>query len=149
MREKPDHHDAELLLRLYELRREEKLRQARDWVIREFQADSVDEMAEKYPHGSPEDTFLRMTVSYWDMAASIVNQGLVQEIFFFETNSEFWVVWEKIKHLVPSHRAIWKNPELYKNLEILASKYEKWLRARAPDALPAMQDRLRTRSGSG
>ena len=52
MRESPDHFDADLLLRLYELRREEKLRRARQWMIDKFQADSVEELGRQLPQGS-------------------------------------------------------------------------------------------------
>lgn len=135
MREHPDHHDAELLLRLYELRREEKLRRARDWLISEFHAESLEEVQQRYPAGSDEDAYLRMTITYWDMAASIVNHGLVQEQFFFESNGELWVVWEKIRHLVPAVRERTKNPHQYSNLESLAARYETWIEARAPGNL--------------
>jgi len=55
MREHPDHHDAELMLRLYDLRREEKLRRARDWFIREFHVESLDDLLKRFPLGSKEN----------------------------------------------------------------------------------------------
>jgi len=90
-----------------------------------------------------------MTVSYWDMAASIVNHGLVNEELFFESNSEFYAVWTKVKSLVADGRRDWKNPYLYKNLEDLADKFEKWLAKRAPGALPLMQERIKQMSSGG
>jgi hypothetical protein len=135
MREHPDHHDAELLLRLYDLRREAKLREAREWYMREFHAESVEELLRKYPRGSEDNARYRMVVSYWDMVASIVNHGLIKEEFFFENTREFWVVWEKTKHLVPSARETFKNPFTWSNLEKLAGKYEKWMNEIAPEAL--------------
>ena len=84
----PDHHDAELLLRLYDLRREEKLRRARAWFVGEFQAQTLEEDQRKHPPGSEESAYTRMTLSYWDMAASIVNYGLIHEQFFFENCGE-------------------------------------------------------------
>ncbi len=143
MRGHPDHYDAELMLRLYDLRREEKLRQARDWLIREFQADSMEDLYKRYPSGSKENDYFRMAVSYWDMAASIVNHGLVKEEFFFESNPEFWTVWQKIKHLAPAARETWKNTHIYKNLEDLSQKYEKWMATRAPEALELFRERLK------
>ncbi len=142
MREHPDHHDAELLLRLYELRREEKLRQARDWIIADFEAASVDELFKKYPRGSKENTFYRMVVGYWDMAASMVNNGLIKEEFFFENTQEFWVAWLRVKPLVADMRGMFKNPYFLKNLETLAEKFENWMGQRAPGALEVMQQRL-------
>ena len=143
MRESPDNYDAELLLRLYELRREEKLRRAREWMMREFQADSVESFGRHFPPGSDEDTFFRMVVSYWEMAASLVNHGLLKEDLFFENTAEFWLIWEKVKHLAAPLREARKNPLGWKNLETLAHKYEQWMAARAPEALDEMRKRLK------
>ncbi len=142
MREHPDHHDAELLLRLYELRREEKLRRAREWFAREFQANNMEELARVCPRGSEHHTHFRMVVSYWDMAASIVNNGLIKEEFFFENTSEFFLVWERVKSLTAVMRENAKDPFHLGNLEKLAEKYEKWLTKRAPDALEAFRQRI-------
>jgi hypothetical protein len=143
VRERPDNYDAELLLRLYELRREEKLRQAREWMIVKFQVDAAEDLLKQYPRGSEENTFFRMAVSYWDMAASLVNHGLLKEELFFENASEFWMVWEKIRHLAPALRESRKNPLVWKNLETLARKYEQWMAARAPEALDDLRKRLK------
>jgi hypothetical protein len=143
MREHPDHHDAELLLRLYDLRREETLRQAREWVSQQFHADSLDDLYQRHPYGSKENAYFRMAVSYWDMAASIVNHGLIKEAFFFESTGEFWFIWEKVKHLMPKLREARRNPLMYHSLEALAGKYEKWLEARAPGALEVARERVK------
>jgi hypothetical protein len=142
MREHPDHHDAELLLRLYDLRREEKLRQAREWFMGKFQATTLEEMMEKYPPGSQENAYQRMAASYWDMAASVVLHGLINEEFFFENTAEFWIVWQKLKPLAPAARQAFHNPFYWKQLETLSEKYEKWMAGRAPDALEALRKRL-------
>ena len=143
MKEHPDHHDAELMLRLYDLRREEKLRLARDWFIREFHAESMEDFYKRYPFGSQDNAYYRMTVSYWEMAASIVNQGLINEDLFFETQGEFYGVWTKIERLVPSARQAQKNPTSYHNLEELAKRYEKWISTRAPEATAVVRERLK------
>lgn len=142
MREHADHHDAELLLRLYDLRREEKLRQAREWFVREFRAESFEDFIRRYPAGSQENTYFRMAVSYWDMAASIVNNGLINEEFFFENTTEFYVVWSKVRPFAPVARETFKNPLLWSNLEKLAGRIEKWMAKRAPQALEALLQRI-------
>jgi hypothetical protein len=139
MREHPDHHDAELLLRLYDLRREVKLRQAREWFEIEFQAKSLEDFWLRWPAGCQENAFFRMVVSYWETAASIVNHGLITGDFFFENTGEFWAVWEKIKHLAPAMRENRNNPFLWSNLESLAGKYEQWMAKRAPEAIAALR----------
>lgn len=142
MRDHPDHHDAELLLRLYDLRRETKLRQAREWFMREYHAESAEDHSQKYPAGTAENANFRMVVSYWDMAASIVSHGLINEEFFFENTAEFWVTWAKIKHIVPAFRAGRKNPFMWKNLEDVAGRFEKWVEKRAPEALDIYRQQL-------
>jgi len=142
LREHPDHHDAELLLRLYDLRREEKLRRARDWYIREFSADSADDFYRRYPAGSEQNAFYRMVLSYWDMAASIVNHGLIKEDFFFENTTEPWLVWSKVKHLAPAIREKRKNPHVWKNLETLSEAFERWMQKRAPEALETLRQQI-------
>ncbi len=143
MREHPDHHDAELLLRLYELRRKARWRQAHDWFEREFQVQSFDDFTQKHPDGSDTHAFFGMVVDYWEMAASIVCHGLIKQEFFFESTQDFWWVWEKIRAMVPEARQQAQNPYLWKNLETLADEYEKWMGQRAPGALHALRNRLR------
>jgi len=142
MREQPDHYDAELLLRLYDLRREDKLRAAREWVIREFHTDSYEDFSKRYPLGSQERAYFQMVVSYWDMAASIVNHSLIKQEFFFENTTEFYVVWVKIKPMLSAGRRMYKNPHVWENLETLAGKFEGWMSKRAPEALEAMRQRI-------
>ena len=142
MREHPDHHDAELLLRLYDLRREERLRRARAWFGREYDAKSTEEHLKKYPPGSEEDAFFRMVVTYWEMVGSIVNSGLIKQDFFFQNTGEFFGVWEKIKNLIPAVRAAYGNPHLWENLELMAGSYEKWMSKRSPQAIEAYRQRL-------
>jgi hypothetical protein len=142
VKEHPDNYDAELLLHLYDLRREAKLRQAREWLAREFRAKSLEEFNHVCPPGSEQNAFVRMAVSYWDMAASIVLHGLIKEEFFFENTSEFWLTWERIKPVAAQMRAQNKNPYLWKSLETLAEKYAAWMSKRAPEALAAYRKRV-------
>jgi hypothetical protein len=142
VREHSDNYDAELLLRLYDLRREAKLREAREWFTREFHPKSFEEFLQLCPPGSEKNAYFRMDVSYWEMAASIVNHGLIKEDLFFENTGECWIVWDKIRHLVPTFREQNKNPTTWKNLETLAEKYEQWMSKRAPEALDALRKRL-------
>lgn len=146
MREHPDHHDAELLLRLYDLRREGKLREAREWFVREFNADTVEDLTTRYPPGSQENAYFRMVTSYWEMAASIVKHGLIQEDLFFENTNELWVVWQKIKPLAPSAREMYENPFIWANLQAVSEKFEKWQAKRAPQAVNAMRKIVLERS---
>jgi hypothetical protein len=143
-----DHHDGELLLRLYELRREEKLRLAREWFFQEVRGDSAESLMKRFPPGTQENTYYRMVVSYWEMAASLLNHGLINEDLFFENNAELWAIWMKIEAGLPGLREMFRDPHAYKNLEIAGKKYEAWMEKRSPGALTARRARLEAMTGT-
>ena len=131
--------DANLILRLYELRREEKLRQARDWFAKTFAASTLEEAQKIAPPGSQENTYVRMVASYWDMAASFVTAGVLNQELFLESNGELMFVWERMRELVPLLRTAFKNPNAYRNLEAMGNAFIKRMEAGDPDAYPAFQ----------
>jgi hypothetical protein len=131
------HEQANLLLRLYELRREPRLRQARDWVVAQFEANTPKEVLAKYPMGSEENASLRMVLSYWEMAAGLANRGLIDDELFFENSGEAWFVWEKVKNVIESQRIATKNPVYLIHLENLVKRLEKWREQVAPGWLEA------------
>ena len=130
---------ANLMLRIFELRREPRLRQARTWFDHKFNAATPEEIMKKYPPSSEENTNIRMVVGYWDMVAGIVNRGLIDEEFFFESNGEGFFVWEKIKHIAPAWRAALKDPTIFANLEEYSRRLEAWREKRAPGSTAAMR----------
>ena len=125
--------DANLILKLYELRREETLRKARSWFVANFSASSFEEMMQKYPMGSEESTYARMVSSYWDMAASFVTAGVLNQELFFESNREMLVVWERMRGVVDGMRQFTKDPETCANLEKVGNAYAKYLESRGPE----------------
>jgi hypothetical protein len=133
------HEQANLLLRLYELRREPRLREARAWFLAQFEAGTPEEFLRKYPHGSEENASARMVISYWEMAAGLVNRGLVDDDLFFENSMEGWIAWDKVKALVPQQRAASKNPAYLAQLEKFAQRFEAWRDHVAPGSLEAFQ----------
>jgi hypothetical protein len=140
------HEQANLLLRLYELRREPRLRQARAWFYSQFEANTPQELASKYPMGSEENASLRMVISYWDMAAGLANRGLIDDEMFFENSTEGWVVWERVKAIVPAQREAMKNPAYLAQLENCAKRFEAWRERIAPGSIEAFrQARVSTR----
>jgi hypothetical protein len=137
------HEQANLLLRLYELRRDARMREARDWFITDFSAQTMDELFKKYPPGSKDNASYRMVVSYWDMCAGLVNRGLIDEEFFFENNGEVWIVWDKVKELALSQRKAMGNPTVLKNLLELGERFEAWREKTAPGFNANMRERFR------
>jgi hypothetical protein len=131
-------------LKLYELRREETLRKARAWFAPNFNATNAQEMMQKYPPGSQESTNLRMVVSYWDMAASFVTAGVLNQDLFFQSGGELLVVWEKIRPMIDGMRQMTKNPHAWSNLETVGNAFIKFVEARGPESYAAFQAMLKT-----
>src|SRR5579864_3486008 len=129
--------DANLCLRLFELRREETMRKARQW-FGTFSASSLEEAQKVAPPGSQENAYMRMVTSYWDMAASFVTSGVLNEELFLQTNGELLFVWEKIRELVPQMRSANKNPNYMKNLETVGNAAIKRMPAEAYQSFSAM-----------
>jgi len=140
--------DANLILRLYELRREEKLRQAREWFAANCVASTLEELQRIAPSGSRENAYVRMVTSYWEMAASLVTSGVLNQELFFQSNGELLFVWERIRLVVPAFREFNKNPHAYHNLEKVANLYIGWMEANGPEAYSAFQRMVRT-AGAG
>ena len=106
---------ADLILKLYDLRREAKMREARNWMF-SFNPTSADEYWQTMM--DPEvGGYLRMVTSYWDMAASLVNHGAIDADMFNETAGEHIMVFAKVQPLLAELRERFQNPEAFKNLE--------------------------------
>ncbi len=137
-----NHEQVNLMLRLYDMRREPRLREAREWYVANFNPASPEDVMKICPPGSDENAFMRMVVSYWEMCASIVNRGLIDEEFFFENTGEQWIVWERLKPTVAGWREIFKNPHAFGNLEKHCTRLEAWREKRAPGSSEATRQML-------
>lgn len=108
--------EAGLILKLYELRREETMRKARDWFFLEFNPQTMaDFNAAMF---SEHSGHVRMVISYWDMAAAFVNNGAISVELFDQCNGEHFGVFAKIEHLLGEARAAFA-PQFAVNLEKL------------------------------
>lgn len=133
------HEQAEMMLHMYEVRREPKLREARDWFAANFHVKNLEDAMRVCPPGSKENTYLRMVVGYWEMVAGIANRGLVDEELFFETTGEQWGVWEQVKPIIAGWRAMFRSPQLFSNLEENCKRLEAWREKRAPGSNEAIR----------
>jgi hypothetical protein len=95
--------EAGLILKLYELRREETLRKARDWFFRDFNPQSMAEFDAAMM--GPNSAYLRMVITYWDMAAALVNDGAISLELFNSANGEHFGTFSKIESLLGEVRA--------------------------------------------
>ena len=108
--------EAGLILRLYELRREDAMRKARDWYFREFDPQSfADFNREMFGTHSGQ---LRMVITYWDMAAALVNHGAISLDLFADCNGEHIGVFSKIEPILSEIRAAY-GPKFAANFEKL------------------------------
>ena len=139
MSTKPTHEQAQLLLQVYDLRREARLRQARDWFQQNYKADTFEEAMSKAPFGSEQGTFVGMVLGYWEQACALLNHGLLHEDLFFETSGEFFGVWEALKPVVPEFREKFVDANLLANLEKAAKRYEEWYEQRSPGHIQAIR----------
>ena len=108
--------EAELILKLYDLRREPTMRKARDWYFMEFHPQTMDDYnAALFGEHSGH---LRMVQTYWDMAAALVNNGAISVEMFNDTNGEHLGVFMKLEPILPEIRKAW-GPQAMANLEKL------------------------------
>jgi hypothetical protein len=129
-----------LMLRLYEERREPRLRDARDWFGANFHGiNTPEELMRVCAPGSQGNLYMRMVLSYWEMVASIVNRGLIDEEFFFENSGEQWVVWEQVKPVIGAWRAMFSSPKFLANLEEQVTRLEAWREKRNPGSNEAIR----------
>jgi hypothetical protein len=109
----PTHADAELLLRLYEIRRDPELRRARQWFLTDFKSASWMEIKLRYLTHTDEDRYFRMTTSYWEMVGTLVNRGVLNSDLFFDHTGEDIVTWERCKAWISEARADIRPTYLY------------------------------------
>ena len=127
--------DADLILKLYDLRREATMREARNWLFA-FNPTSVQDIIDVLL--GEHSGHYRMVISYWDMAAAMVNNGAIDEKLFNETNFEHVFVYAKIQPVIEEVRTMFGNPEFLSNLETLVK--------RIPDheaKITAMRERMK------
>jgi hypothetical protein len=106
---------AELILKLYDLRREATMREARNWMFG-FNPTSAEQYSQTMM--DPEvGGYLRMVTSYWEMAAALVNHGAIDADMFNDTQGEHIMVFAKIEPVLNEMRTMWDMPDMFKNLE--------------------------------
>ena len=111
---------ADLIMKLYDLRREDTMREARKWFISFFPESTQDVM--KTMVDEKTSAYYRMVVTYWDMAAGFVNHGAIDEEMFLDSSGEFIVVFSKVEPFIEELRQILGSQKYLKNLETLIMK---------------------------
>ncbi len=111
--------EADLILKLYDLRREATMREARNWFFT-FNPTTMQDVMEALM--SEQSGYYRMVISYWDMAAALVNNGAIDEQLFNETNGEHIFIYAKIAPVIEEIRTAFGSPDFLRNLETLIKR---------------------------
>jgi hypothetical protein len=112
--------DANLILRLYELRREETMRKARDWFLTEFQPQTTQDILQTIV--GEHNARYRMVTTYWDMAAAFVNHGAIDEQLFNDIHNEHIAVFARVEPFLAEFRTITGTPWYLSHLEQLVRR---------------------------
>jgi hypothetical protein len=128
MPKKPTAVDAQLVMQLYDLRREPEMRKARNWWVAEFWPQTADDVLKlAFTLGTQENNWLRQVNGYWSMAASFVLQGALNEELFIQpaVSGEMFLIFAKVHPFLKELREKVGDPEMFGNIEkvITGSKY--------------------------
>ncbi len=133
---------ADLILKLYDLRREETMRKARNWIFGFNPTSAQDFMTTMM---DPEvGGYLRMVTSYWDMAAALVNHGAIDAEMFNDTVGEHTMIFAKVEPFLAELREMWQEPKAFAHLEKVildqpngaekVKKTQEWLKSMSEQA---------------
>ena len=111
--------EALAILKLYELRRDEQMRAARQWYFSEFAPASAMDIVALYRGGERASANFRMVASYWDTACSLVLNDGIDRKMFLDANTEHVFVYAKIADFLPEVRELFREPDFLIHLETL------------------------------
>jgi len=116
----PTHYDAEIILKLYDLRREPVMRKARAFFV-QFSLKSLDDMVKvANAFGTKEQAYLRQVAGYWEMAASLVNRGALNRELALDNFQEMFFVYAKVQPYLEEYRQAMGAPGFLRQVEQLA-----------------------------
>src|SRR6516225_10483911 len=120
MSAQPTHHDAEIILKLYDLRREPVMREARAFVA-QFAPKSLDDLLKvAHAFGTKEQAYLRQVAGYWEMAASLVNRGAINRELALDNYQEMFFVYAKVQPFIEEYRRVMSTPNFLRQVQKLA-----------------------------
>jgi hypothetical protein len=112
--------DADVILKLYDLRRETEIRKARNWWLVEFWPETAEDVLKvAQALGTQENAWFRQVIGYWELAASLVIHGTVDETLFLEPafSGEMFLIFAKLHPFLQAIRAAMQNPRMLGNME--------------------------------
>lgn len=123
LKESPDHHDADLILRIYDLRREPVMRESRYALNRDFWPRSAEEVLDVLRPDHPLNTAWRQATAYWEMVYSMARHGIVHGEFLVENNAEGLLLLARVEPHLAALRAA-TSPRTLRNSEWVATETE-------------------------
>ena len=125
-----------LILRLYEMRRDDRMREARNWFTGNFKVRTLEEWTALCAPGTDANASYRMVTSYWEMVASFITSGVLNPELFYQSGRELLFCYARVRHVLPALREKLGNPGELKNLETVAQGLHRLVE-------PAVTGRLR------
>lgn len=122
MPKKPTAEDAQIIMKLYDLRREAEMRKARKWYGGWWPTSADDVLAIVNGAGTQENAWFRQVNGYWDMAASFVLRGVVNEELFFDNGNEMWFTFAKLQPFLKEVRDKAGIPNGFKRVEQVVTR---------------------------
>ncbi len=141
--QQPTYEDARLILELYDLRREDRLRAARAWFSENFRVKTLVEYNTLCPRGSENNAFARQVTTYWEMVASFVTCGVLNQELFFESGRELLFVWLRLQPIIAEMRTAYKDPAYLRNLEAVATAFEDRLKQHNAEGFENFANRVK------
>jgi hypothetical protein len=123
LKESPDHFDADLILKIYDLRREEVMRESRDAINRDFWPRGAEEALEVLRSDHPLNRAYRQTTTYWEMVYSMARRGIIHGDFLMENNSEGLLLFARVEPYLNRIRAA-SSARAFANAEWVATQTE-------------------------
>ena len=134
--------DVNLILRLYEMRRDDRMREARNWFNGNFKVRTLEEWAALCAPGTEANASYRMVTSYWEMVASFITSGVLNPELFYQSGRELLFCYARVRHVLPALREKLGNPGEMKNLETVAQGFIAWWNQQSPGAYDAFCKRI-------
>jgi hypothetical protein len=135
--------DAKIIMHLYDLRREAEMRKARHWYGGWWPANADDIMQVLNAFGTQENAWFRQVNGYWDMAASFVLRGVLNEDLFWDSNAEMWFTLAKLQPFLKEVRQKANIPQGFVRIETVATRTKE-----GRDRLQMMLKRAEARRGT-
>lgn len=118
------------------------MRTARDWFVRSFKPKTIDDVNQIAPPGSEANAYMRQVTSYFEMVASFITSGVLNQELYFQSGGELLLCYIRLMPVLAAMRASSKNPTQYGNLEKVGEAYLEWYDQKGEGSKAALIGRM-------